>query len=339
MVGKTSPWHEGEKCLQEKVGVSKQMETLGPNIIRPFMPEQHRAFFEQLAFVVVGSVDARGDAWATIIPGTPGFISSPSNTQLDIAATNNPNDPALANVQEGAGLGLLGIELHTRRRNRMNGHISRSSEDGFTVDVKQSFGNCPQYIQQRYLSLEREPNHFAIEPVQNRNVIDNRIKDWITRADTFFVASYASYDNTTQIDISHRGGKPGFVRINEDGSLTVPDYAGNKFFNTLGNFIENPKSGLVFPNFETGDLLHLTGDAKVILDSPEISAFQGAERLWTFKPRRIVLRPNAHPLRWDFNDYSPNVLKTGSWQEAAERLEVEEQKTGLARVQGGKDCS
>jgi len=323
---KKSPWHDGEKSLQQKVGVSEKMEALGPSIIRPYMPEQHREFYSQLPFIVAGSVDAGGDAWATLIPGKPGFISSPSKTQLDIAADLDPNDPAVGNTTDGAGLGLLGIELHTRRRNRMNGHISGSSERGFKVDVEHSFGNCPQYIQLRKFAFVRDPNEFSIEPVQESKVLTNDYKQQISRADTFFVASYANLDGNSQIDISHRGGKPGFVRVNDDGSLTIPDYAGNLFFNTLGNLISNPKSGLVFPDFETGDLLHLTGDAQVILDSPEIAAFQGAERLWTFKPRRIILRPNALPLRWDFQDYSPNVLLTGSWKETAERLEVEKQK-------------
>lgn len=323
---KNSPWHEGEKNLQAKFGSSEQMEALGPKIIRPYMPEQHREFFTQLPFIAAGGIDAEGDAWATIIPGKPGFISSPSKAQLDLATALDPKDPITADAKDGAALGLLGIELHTRRRNRMNGHIRDFNKASFKVDVEHSFGNCPQYIQLRKFIFVREPNDFTNKPVQESTELSDELKKRITRADTFFVASYANLENGPQIDISHRGGKPGFVRVNEDGSLTIPDYAGNLFFNTLGNFISNPKAGLVFPDFETGDLLHLTGDAEVILDSPEIAAFQGAERLWTFKPRRIVLRPDALPLRWEFQDYSPNVLMTGSWEETANRLQAEKQK-------------
>ncbi len=310
-----SPWHAGEKELQEKLGVSERMNKFGARAIRPFMPEQHREFFKQLPFIVAGSLDAKRDPWATIIPGTPGFIDSPNETQLNISARLDPNDPIAADAKDGTAIGLLGIELHTRRRNRMNGYISEARETGFRVDVEHSFGNCPQYIQTRKFSFVRGSQEFSAEPVQESTTLDGNLKQRIAHADTFFVASYANLESGPQLDISHRGGKPGFVRINEDGSLTIPDFAGNRFFNTLGNFIANPKSGLVFPDFETGDLLHLTGDAKVFLDSPEISSFQGAERLWTFRPRRVLLRPNALPLRWDFQDYSPNVLLTGSWNE------------------------
>ncbi len=126
--------------------------------------------------------------------------------------------------------------------------------------------------------------------------------------------------------MSHRGGKPGFVRIGGDGVLTIPDFAGNLLFNTLGNLLANPKAGLLFVDFESGDLLQLTGDAEVILDSPEIAAFQGAERLWRFTPRRIVYRPGALPLRWSFQQdgWSPNSLMTGSWEDADRRLKATE---------------
>ncbi|MDT1852839.1 FAD-binding oxidoreductase, partial [Acinetobacter baumannii] len=78
-----------------------------------------------------------------------------------------------------------------------------------------------------------------------------------------------------QVDVSHRGGKAGFVRVADDGTLTIPDFDGNLFFNTLGNIVVNGKAGLLFVDFASGDLLQMSGDAEVIFDSPEIAAFQG----------------------------------------------------------------
>ncbi len=71
--------------------------------------------------------------------------------------------------------------------------------------------------------------------------------------------------------------------------------------------------------YGSGDLLQMTGDAEVILDSPEIAAFQGAERLWTFRPRRILRRAGALALRWSFrkDGWSPASLMTGNWEQAA----------------------
>ena len=317
-----SPWHPGEKTLQEQVGVADRMEALGRRVVRAFMPEQHRAFFGQIPFIVAGTVDPQGDAWATLVTGAPGFIGSPSPTTLDIAVRPDPGDPASAGLRGGDAIGLLGIELHTRRRNRVNGLVRAAAHGVLHVTIDQSFGNCPQYIQLRDVAFVRDPGEPFAGAVEESAALDAAARAMIEAADTVFVASYAERDGRRQVDASHRGGKAGFVRVGEDGTLTIPDFAGNLFFATLGNILLNGKAGLVVADFETGDLLQMTGDAEVLLSSPEIAAFQGAERLWTFRPRRVVRRRGALPLRWTFRQdgWSPNALMTGDWREAADRL-------------------
>ena len=91
-------------------------------------------------------------------------------------------------------------------------------------------------------------------------------------------------------------GPSGFVGIDDD-SLIIPDYAGNQFFNTLGNIAINPRTGLTFVDFETGGLLQLTGEA-VILDATAASTLPGAERIWRFTPRSVSWREGVLPLRW-----------------------------------------
>ena len=121
----------------------------------------------------------------------------------------------------------------------------------------------------------------------------------------------------------HTGGKPGFVRIDADGGLTLPEFNGNFFFNTRGNFVLNPHAVLRFVDFETSDMLQMAGLAQVILDSTEIAAGPGAERLWRFMPRKVVHRPAGVPLRWDTSadGASPSVFRTGSWEQASARLQ------------------
>jgi ferredoxin-NADP reductase/predicted pyridoxine 5'-phosphate oxidase superfamily flavin-nucleotide-binding protein len=292
------------------------------------MPDQHRYFFAQLPFVVLGSVDAQGDVWATLRANQPGFMHSSDPRNLDVSLARDHGDPAEAGFNDGAAVGLLGIELHTRRRNRMNGNIRRQSETHFTIAVGQSYGNCPQYIQLRQFEFARPADRFQpVESVQHLDALNARAKEMIGGADTFFVASYVDLpDGMRQVDVSHRGGKPGFVHVSEGGVLTVPDFAGNLFFNTLGNFSVNPRAGLVFVDFATGDLLQITGVPEVVLDGPEIAAFQGAERFWRVKPTRIVYRPAGLPLRWadDRQGASPNSLMTGDWVEMAARLQAQD---------------
>lgn len=322
---KLAVWHEGETFLQEKLGVAERMAVVGQRVIRDFMPDQHRDFYAQLPFIVLGSVDTRGDAWATFVEGRPGFMTSPSPTVLDIAAQRDPGDPASEGMAGGKPVGLLGIEMHTRRRNRMNGFVS-SQGDAIRIDVDQSFGNCPRYIQLRDFAFVREPGPAPSGSGQELSELDAAARSMIGNADAFFVASYVDREDRRQVDVSHRGGNAGFVRIGEDGVLTIPDFDGNLFFSTLGNILLNGKAGLLFVDFTTGDVLQMTGEAEIILDSPEIAAFQGAERLWTFKPRRIVRRAGALALRWSFqaDGWSPNSLMTGNWTQAAERLRAAE---------------
>lgn len=314
-------WHEGEKALQSAYGVAGRMEEIGHHIIRDAMPDQHRTFYAQLPFLVAGSVDPRGDAWATFFAGRPGFVRSPTPTTLEIAARRDPGDPASEGMQAGDAIGLLGIEFHTRRRNRVNGLLDHVSEEvlGFTVD--QSFGNCPKYIQQRDYAFVRDPEVTPTGQREESDRIGAEARAMIEAADTFFVASYADREDRRQVDVSHRGGRPGFVRVDASGLLTIPDFSGNLFFNTLGNILLNGKAGLVFVDFERGDVLQITGDAEIDLRSPEIASFEGAERLWRVRPRRVVLRRDALPLRWTFeaNGWSPFSLHTGDWAQAARR--------------------
>ncbi len=322
---KLPTWHEGEILMQEKVGVVDRMAAVGQRVVRDFMPDQHRDFYAKLPFVVLGSVDDGDDAWATFVEGEPGFISSPSPTVLDIAASADPADPAGAGLADGRPIGLLGIEMHTRRRNRMNGFVS-TTDGGFRVEVDQSFGNCPRYIQLRNFAFDRRPGLPFAGTVEELAELDEPARSMIGGADAFFVASYADRGDRRQVDVSHRGGNAGFVRVDDAGVLTIPDFDGNLFFATLGNILLNGRAGLLFVDFATGDMVQMTGDAEVILDSPEIAAFQGAERLWTFRPRRIVRRHNALALRWSFrkDGWSPSSLMTGSWAEAADRLRAAE---------------
>lgn len=325
-----SPWHAGERQLQEKVGVGERMEVLGQKVIRDYMPDQHREFYHQLPFMIAGTVDGSGQPWATLIEGEEGFVTSPDPRRLsfDLAAMAlDPLDPASSGLDAGDAIGLLGIELHTRRRNRINGQIRQASAQRLEIAVEHSYGNCPQYIQLRQYRRLPERGGERVDSTE----LDARPRALIEGADTFFVASYVEHDDGRRsVDVSHRGGRAGFVRV-EGNRLTIPDYAGNLFFNTLGNLSVNPRAGLLFIDFATGDVLQLGGRAEIILDSPLIKAFEGAERLWTFDVEQVVLRPAAISLRWAFEEYAPTSLMTGTWAETDARLREREQRNQWQR--------
>jgi predicted pyridoxine 5'-phosphate oxidase superfamily flavin-nucleotide-binding protein len=318
-----SPWHAGERILQRNAGVEERMEGVGRRVLRDHLTAQHQEFYPLLAFVVLGSVDTEGRPWATLRCNRPGFLHALDEHRLRIDIKRDRSDPAEQGMKDGDAIAALGIDLATRRRNRLNGIVSRSADTYFDIAVGQSYGNCPQYIQLRQFSFIRDPSQPSEFSAETSCELDSYARDVVANADTFFVASYTDReDGRRQVDVSHRGGKPGFVRVDENGSMTIPDFAGNLFFNTLGNILTNGKAGLTFPDFETGNLLQMTGDAEVVLESPEIGAFQGAERIWRFYPKVITSRRDALPLRSRFIEggWSPNTLMTGSWSQAEGRL-------------------
>ncbi|MXN65513.1 2Fe-2S iron-sulfur cluster binding domain-containing protein [Stappia sp. GBMRC 2046] len=327
--GARTPFHEGELAVQEKVGVKERIANFGRMAIRDFMPDQHRAFFAGLPFVVLSAVDGKGWPRATMLFGYPGFVSSPDARRLSIAARTVTGDPLEAAFTPGAKVGGIGIEFQNRRRNRFTAHVSTVGET-LELAIDQSFGNCPQYIQTRRPSYVRDVTDTGFTPdVRRSKGLDAAARAQIEAADTFFIASIAPGEDEKGklgADVSHRGGKPGFVHIDDKGTLTIPDFAGNLFFNTFGNLHLNPKTGLLFPDFASGDLLHVAGEAEIIYEGEEIAAFRGAERLLRIRVDHTIRLEATLPFRFEFGEFSPNSLITGDWNEAAAALEAEKSR-------------
>lgn len=297
------PFHGGELEAQRRAD-----QTPGGHGIREAMPDQHRAFFQALPYAVIAGVDLAGQPVATMVSGSPGFISAPNPLTLSIATGLDPRDPVAAALAPGAPFALIGIDFATRRRNRANGRVAAVAPAGYWLVVDQSFGNCPQYIQQRAVTATpRTPGRF-----EQLSGIDAEAARQVRAADTFFVATAATGPNGGA-DVSHRGGRPGFVKVEGD-RLTIPDYRGNRYFNTLGNMLAYPRASVLFVDFETGDLLHLQGVVEVAWDADEeATGFFGAQRMWSLQVEAGWRRRAAVPLSWALISESPVNARTGVW--------------------------
>jgi uncharacterized protein len=306
-----SPFHSGEQAIQARLGMQVQMAEQGRRVIRDYLPDQHRQFFTQLPYILVGTVDVAGCPWTSILTGPPGFLQSPDDRTLQITAQPLWGDPLNDILSDGIDIGLLGIELHTRRRNRLNGVVTQMQADRFAVQVRQSFGNCPKYIQARM--FEWDDTAIAAQSVLPIGSLDAAARAMIAAADTFFITTAYQGETTGGVDVSHRGGKPGFVRIDDDRTLTIPDFVGNFYFNTLGNLEVNPFAGLLFINFSQGDRLYLTGTTEVIWAGAEVSAYAGAERLLRFRLDRGYRITGSLPVQWSAPAFSPYLDRMGTW--------------------------
>jgi uncharacterized protein len=320
-----SPFHAGEKAVQERCGVREQIERVGAAVIRDAMPLQHRQFFLRQTLLFAGHCDGMGSPWASLLAGEIGFVHATDARTLCIDARPLPSDPLASSLAVGLEIGLLGIDLATRRRNRMNGFVSAVDDRGFSVTVEQSFGNCPQYIQARNPEWTGKAVGLAAGTCDHTSSrLECDALALVHGADTLFLASsapstHAAADDRRNCgaDVSHRGGKPGFVRTTSDESgasvLVLPDFTGNFLFNTLGNLTVHPQAGLLFLDFARGDLLQLTGRAEIVWEGQELESFAGAQRLVRItvcEGRRHVA---ALALRWSEPDYARQLDSTGAW--------------------------
>ena len=279
----TAPFHEGEVVAQQRAGTRASAQRMA-GMLREAMTQQLQDFFAQLPFVVLGACDADGQPWATLRHGAPGFMRARDAHTLAIAASAVPHEPlAPADLAPGARVGLLGIELSTRRRNRANGRVLAATEGHTVVGVEQSFGNCPKYIQARVLAPGAASAPSGA--IDMDGGLDASAQELVRGADTFFIASAAPHG----VDASHRGGAPGFVRVEDGGrTLVVPDRVGNGLFNTLGNLVVEPRAGLLFIDFAGGGLLYVAVRGVLDWEDP-------AQRL-----RCTVLRARRTTLGWPF---------------------------------------
>ena len=316
-------FHAGEKRIHEALGLAGPVEMQGQRVIRSFMPDQHRELFAKLPFLALGLVDESGQPHAGLIPGLPGFISSPDRRTLTVAGQPVEGDPITHLLEDGAPVGTLGIELASRRRNRMNGTLAQVSHDGFAIQVSQSFGNCPQYIQMRdHAFLEDRIRSPRAASVQRDAGLTDDLRRRLETTDTFFIASRSASldkDPVHGVDMSHRGGQPGFIRVDSRNCFVFPDFRGNKHFNTFGNILQDARVGILVPDFTNGDMISLTGTAEILWADPEVSAFAGAERLVKVSISSVVHMVDALPMRWTDPIYSKSLRLTGTWAEAGYR--------------------
>lgn len=267
-------FHHGELQAQRLAG-----QVAAGHGMRDLLPDQHRSFFEALPFVLAASVGPDGAPRAQVLHGAAGFVRSPDPLTLALELA------VASDLVVGQAVGLLGIDFATRRRNRANGVVRANADGRLVVDVRQSFGNCPKYIALR--DVEPAPPRGPPPAPLAFEGLDPAARELVGAADTFFVATNGGQG--LGLDISHRGGPPGFVRIDDD-TLVVPDFSGNRYFNTLGNLLLDARAALLFIDFATGDVLTLRGTVEI--------DWREDARAWRFTCAAGVLARAALPLVW-----------------------------------------
>jgi uncharacterized protein len=291
-------FHAGERAVQSRAGVERIAQRVGQSI-QASIPPVAQGFIQAQALVVVGSTDAHGRVWASLLTGKPPFMEAVSDRVIRIDAMPLAGDPLAENIAVPGAIGLLAIDFATRRRMRVNGTAEVSQDGSLYVYADQVYSNCPKYIQERHLDLIDQQSSPS---VQRGDQLTEAQQRWIGLADTLFIASTHPQGGA---DVSHRGGNPGFVRVRDARTLIFPDYAGNSMFQTLGNLVEHPACGLLLIDWERGAVLQMTGQALIHWDEEIVAQFVGAQRVLEFTVEAVIEHRHALPLRAQSVSYSP----------------------------------
>ncbi len=306
-----TPYHEGELAVQRRANESNIAERNGV-VIKDAIIGGALPFIRQQPMAVMGSQDKEGRLWASLVFGNPGFLD-PANDARSLRillseTDRQPADPLWRNIANHPGIGMLVIELGSRRRLRINGRAVSIRADEVLIEIDEAYPNCPKYIQRRHVRPLFPGGFFVAGDAQHGVALDPERTALIRRADTFFVATAHPSRGT---DASHRGGHPGFVKVLDETTLRIPDYRGNSMFNTLGNLAVNPAAGLAFPDFENRRVLQLTGTAEILWDQADAASESGGtRRFWHFHPEDWLEARLPGSITFEFLDYSPYNPKT-----------------------------
>jgi hypothetical protein len=292
-------FHPGEKAVQVRAGVD--VDDWGSSGVRRTIPPVAVEFLGRQAFLAVTALDESGRPWTTQLTGPAGFVRVAGESEIRVrteVASVDPVSDALEEATRTAAVevGLLAIEPMSRRRMRVNGTARKFGGD-LVITTEQVYSNCPKYIQTRtpHRVVER------LRPVRRETSrLTPEHERWITAADTFFVGTAAP---GLGVDTSHRGGNPGFITV-RGSRISWPDYVGNSMYMTLGNLEVDPRTSLLFLDWERGHSLHLTGRAVVDWDSARAADAPGALRHIDFEVERVIQIDHGSTLTWNFERFS-----------------------------------
>ncbi|KAH8722923.1 hypothetical protein GQ44DRAFT_711077 [Phaeosphaeriaceae sp. PMI808] len=327
------PWNKGEETMHHLLRVPPQ-----DNPTSAMLTPQAAFMLQNGPLLALGTLDSQYRPWTTLWGGTPGF-SEPLGgglvgTRAFVDLQHDPVVHALVpKAQQGnmlqsnnAGKVLAGlaIDLMTRKRVKIAGQMvaggvqevnvkyeegheddvtpTKQSQIQLVTKIDQSLGNCPKYLNQYQLEAQRVESKL----ISDGAVLTERGRELIDKSDMFFLSTSAGED----MDVNHRGGPPGFVRILSSNEIVYPEYSGNRLYQSLGNLQLNPKIGITFPDYDTGDVLYITGTTDILVGVDAANLLQGSNLVVkiTIGEARLVQRGlSFRGVRKEQSPYNPRV--------------------------------
>jgi len=292
------PFHEGEVAIQERAGERAMACRHGAAISSRIIPAA-LTFLRRQRLIAVSALGSHAELWTSVWCGDAGFVGSIDGQVVRIDRSlmrTTRHDPVLPGLGRQDHVGILAIEFGSGGRLRINGTVDDLSDSDLQILVQESVPNCPKYIRRRRAhtispTIE-QPSSF-----ERGRTLDAKRRRLIEQADTSFVGSLHP---TRGVDVSHRGGAPGFIQIVDATTLRVPDYQGNSMFMTLGNFEIDPRAGLAVLDFERNRIASFSGTAHVRFDDARVRpAGSGTGRSWEFSIQEWIEHDLSPAIGWE----------------------------------------
>jgi PPOX class probable FMN-dependent enzyme len=113
-------------------------------------------------------------------------------------------------------------------------------------------------------ALMGDPNPMT--PKKIRPALDEAAMDFIRRSPFLVLATADAQGNQ---DASPKGDGPGFVAIEDNRTLLIPERKGNRLMFGLKNILANPRVGMIFLVPGTDETFRVNGTAELI-DDPDV---------------------------------------------------------------------
>ena len=115
---------------------------------------------------------------------------------------------------------------------------------------------------EQFREILSEPGEMVARKTLTR--LDKHSGAFIKRTPFILLSSADAHGN---IDVSPKGDPEGFVKIIDEQTLVIPDRLGNHRADTIENFLQNPKVGLIFIIPGKTETLRVSGSACVVRDA------------------------------------------------------------------------
>ena len=251
-----SLYHEGEKYIQSLMDVGDKAESLSA-MIQNEIPSDASDFLKSLRFGVIALSIDNQEVYTTLVYSDSCFITEERKDKIRISLKYHDYIPEEFFEVEDVNIGFIGLDFEKAMRVRING-FAKVERKNISLRVQEIYANCPRYIHKRV--LQPKLKDLGESSIVRDTKMSAECMEVIKKADTFFLASSHTVKG---VDVSHKGGKAGFVTPLSSSRLIFEDVPGNNMFNSLGNIHTNPFVSLLFTDFEKGDSYHLQGKAEI----------------------------------------------------------------------------